>query len=138
VRRFNELRPSDPSARQLTGSLCLLKGAAAARAGDLDEADRQFQAGLAAAPGYALLLHAVGDLAFQRGLWKEAADDFARYVHAQPDDADGYVSQARAYHRAGLPSEANAALEMGLKAAERAGDAASAARIGRMLGHGHP
>jgi tetratricopeptide (TPR) repeat protein len=138
VRRFNELRPSDPSARRLNGSLHLLKGAAAARAGDLGEADRQFQAGLEADPDYALLLHAVGDLALQRQHWKEAADDFTRYVHAQPDDPDGYVSQAAAYHRAGLAAEANAALEQGLKAAQRAGDTASAAKIVRMLGHGHP
>jgi tetratricopeptide (TPR) repeat protein len=138
VRRFNELRPSDPSARQLTGSLRLLKGAAAARAGDLDEADRQFQAGLAAAPEHAQLLHAVGDLALQRQRWREAAEDFTRYVHAQPDDASGYVSEAAAYHKAGLSKEADAALEEALKAAERTGDAALAAKIERMLGHGHP
>jgi tetratricopeptide (TPR) repeat protein len=138
VLRFNELRPSDPAAHQLTGALCLLKGAAAARAGNLDEAGRQFQAGLAAAPDYVLLLHAAADLAFQRQRWKEAADDYARYLHAQPDDPEGYVSQAVAYHKAGFPKEANAALELGLKAAERTGDAASAAKIERMLGHGRP
>lgn len=138
IRRFNELRPSDPSAHRLAGSLCLLEGAAAARAGDLDEADRQFQSGLAAAPDNAQLLHAVGDLAFQRQRWKEAADDYGRYVQAQPDDPDGYVSQAVAYHKAGYPIEAKALLEQGLKIAERTGDTATAARIERMLNHGRP
>jgi predicted Zn-dependent protease len=137
VLRFGELRPTDPAAHQLTGSLRLLKGAAAARAGDLDEAGRQFQAGLADAPGNGMLLHALGDLALQRQRWKEAADDFQRYVQAQPDDPEGYISLAAAFHKAGSPGEAKDALERGLAAAERIGDGASAAKIERMLGRGH-
>jgi tetratricopeptide (TPR) repeat protein len=128
------LDPEEPNAQRLLASWHLLKGMAAAQAGDGAEADRQYQAGLAVAPEFALLLRETGKLAERSGHWPEAVEAFKHYVRVKPDDPQGYLSLSLALRQIDRPTEATTALQRGLSAAQQAGDKELVTEFNRLLG----
>lgn len=134
VTRLCALNPDEPNARHLLAAWHLVRGAAARQAGDLDEADRQFRAGLAAVPDFGALLGEEGSLLAERGRLDEAVDAFERYVKAEPDDPGGYLSLGRLLQRLGRQSDSRVVLTRGLNAAEKTGDQAQVIEFKRLIG----
>ncbi len=129
------LDPEEPNAQRLVASWHLLKGRAAGQTGDVTAADRQFRAGLAVAPDFALLLRETGRLAERRTRWTEAAEAFEHYVRVQPADPSGYLEYGLVLQKIGRPADAEAVLQRGLNAAQQAGDQARLDEFKRLLAH---
>lgn len=134
INRLYADRPDDPRARVLFAALQLMKGNAAADAGDLDAADRWYQAGLVAAPEFGPLLRESGALAMRRGQSGDAVAALERYVKIEPSDVRGYALLGRALQDAGRRAEARRVLQRGLALAQRAGDQAAIAQLETLLG----
>ena len=134
VSKLYALNPDDPNARRLLGALDLVKGLAARQAGDLEGAEMQFRAGLAAAPDFGAILREEGSLCIERGRLNDAVDAFEHYVRVEPDDPGGYLSLGRVLQKAGRQADANSAFKRGLAAAEKAGDKARMDELKSLLG----
>jgi len=132
--RLFALNPDDPNSRLLLATWHLVKGLAAGQGGDLDEADRQFRAGLELAPEQGALLRAAGSLALQRGRLAEAAEAFGRYVRVEPADPQGYLALGLVLQKVGRTADAASALEAGLEAARKAGDQSLVDQFKGLLG----
>jgi tetratricopeptide (TPR) repeat protein len=125
--------PDEPDAQRLLAAWHLGKGLVAAQRGDLDEADRQYRAGLAVAPDFALLLREMGLIAERNGHWSEAVERFEHYIRIKPADPQGYLSLGLALRENGQPEEAVAIFQRGLSAAQQTDDKASIAEFTRLL-----
>lgn len=134
VGRLYANQPDDANARVLFAALQLMKGNASADAGELDAADRWYQAGLAAAPEFGPLLREGGALALRRGQSGDAAALLERYVKLEPNDLRGYTLLGRALQEAGRRAEARRVLQRGRSLAQRAGDQTTLAEIETLLG----
>jgi tetratricopeptide (TPR) repeat protein len=134
VSKLYSLDPEDPNARRLLAAWHLVRGVAAAQAGDLDEADRQYRAGLEVAPDCGALLREAGALALRRDRWADAVAAFEHYLRVEPADPQGYALLGRALQKAGRPADANAILQRGLSAAQKAGDQARLEELQGLLG----
>jgi tetratricopeptide (TPR) repeat protein len=132
--RLFALNPDDPNARLLLGTWHLVKGLAAGQAGDLDEADRQFRAGLGVSPEDGALLRAAGSLALQQGRLADAAEAFGHYVRVEPADPQGYLALGLALQKVGRTADAAAAFQGGLDAAQKAGDPSLVEQFKGLLG----
>lgn len=129
------LDPEEPNAQRLVASWHLLKGLAAGQAGDVTAADRQFRAGLAVAPDFALLLRETGRLAERRARWTEAAEAFEHYLRVQPADPSGYLEYGLVLQKMGRAAESTAVFQRGLHAAQQAGDQVRLEEFKRLLAH---
>ncbi len=133
VSKLYALNPDEPNARHLLAAWHLVKGVAARQAGGLEEADRQFRAGLAVAPDFGAILGEEGTLSIERGRFGDAVDAFEQYVRVEPDDPGGYLSLGRLLQKLGRQADASAAYKRGLTAAEKGGDKARMDEFKRLL-----
>jgi len=134
VTKLYALNPDDPNARYLLATWHLVRGLAAAQAGDLDEADRLYRSGLAVSPEYGALLREVGSVDVQRGRLADAVEPLEHYLSVEPSDPRGYLLLGLALQKAGRPAESNAVFQRGLSAAEKAGNQAAIEEFKGRLG----
>jgi cellulose synthase operon protein C len=92
----------------------------AMRAEDADASERMLAEALQIAPYHPTLLGLRGDLAFQRGAYADAADDYRRQLKAAPDSVAARLALAQALIAAGDYAAADALLDEFL--AERPGN----------------
>jgi len=134
VARLYALNPDDPNAQYLSATWHLVKGLAVAEAGDLDEAGRQYRAGLAVSPEYGALLREAGSVEVQRGRLADAVETLGHYLRVEPADPRGYLLLGLALQKAGRPADANAVFQRGLGAAAKAGNQAVIDEFKSLLG----
>jgi tetratricopeptide (TPR) repeat protein len=77
-----------PSAAPPTPDILAQRGLAAHQRGDLDAAERQYQAALEADAGHPLALHYLGVLAYQRGRAADALPMLERAVTLRPEEPE--------------------------------------------------
>jgi len=134
VDKLYALGPDDPNARYLLATWHLAKGKEAAQSGDLDEAARQYGAGLALSPEHGALLREKGALDAQAGRLAQATQALEHYLRVEPADPQGYLLLGLTLQRAGRPADSSAVFQRGLDAARKANDSEAAERFKGLLG----
>ena len=137
VSRLFAIDPDNAPARQLYSAWHMVKGQSACQDGYLDEAERQFNAGLALSPDFGPILKELGLLEFRRKEWSAAAQTLGRLVQVDSADQDGFMALGLVLGNLGRPDEAAGAFRRGLEAAEASGDQARAGEFRRLLGSRH-
>ena len=133
VSRLFTIDPDNAPARQLYAAWHLVKGQAAGQAGDLDEADRQFRAGLAMSPDLGPILKELGSLEARRGKWADASQFLEHYLQVEPTDPEGYLALGLALGKLGRTEDAMGAFRRGLEVAQHAGDQGRSDEFRRLL-----
>lgn len=138
VFKVHALDPTEPNARQLVAAWHLLRGFAASQTGDLDDAHRHYQDGLALAPDYPVLLREAARLAERRAERDAALKTYAHYLRLKPADHEAWLAQGLLQRETGQAAAARASFERGLALAQEAGDRALEERFRDLLGAPRP
>src|SRR5262249_35192810 len=83
-----------------------------AAAGDLDQAIKEYQATIAADPGYANAYGDYGSVLAMKGEWTGAAEKLHKAIAIAPDDELFHANYARVLSRLGNDKESNLELNM--------------------------
>lgn len=111
--------PDLPKARRLYGDVQHLKANALAGEGKMEEAEKAYQAGLAASPEIPLLHAGLGMVYVAKGRPDLALPELRRYLQMAPEDFKAYVILGDTLKTLGQGPEARQVLDQGLALARK-------------------
>lgn len=133
VRPLYKFYPGLVSARRLMTWWCLQSGTTAARAGHMDEAERDLRDGLAINPDLPELRGRLGLLYAQEGRFAEARDHLETYHRLQPTEPMASLFLGQVYAHLGRTDDARRLLSEGEQLARQSGDKATEEQCAQAL-----
>jgi tetratricopeptide (TPR) repeat protein len=133
LRPLYKFYPGSVSARRLMTWWCLQNGMAAARAGHMDEAERNLREGLEINPDMPELRGRLGLLYAQEGRFAEGRDQLETYHRLQPTEPMASLFLGQVYAHLGRTDDARRLLSEGEQLARHSGDKATEEQCAQAL-----